>query len=97
MPVKLTLTKKVSDVLWRASGTFSNEEETTETNHQATDILVKQNGNELELFASSDEYNGKIGLYNVIHFAPHEPFIIEDVSVGTQINFKEIFVTVKLK
>jgi hypothetical protein len=97
MPVNLTLTQKVSDALWRASGTFSNEEEGNSVSHQATDILVKQNDNELELFADVNEYNGKIGNHSVIHFAPHEPFIIDDVGVGTKLNFKEIFVTVKLK
>lgn len=97
MPVNLTLTQKVSDALWRASGTFTNDEVGNELSHQANNILVKQNGNELELYASPTEYNGTIGQHEVIHFAPHEPFIIDDVGVGTKLNFKEIFVTVKLK
>lgn len=97
MPVQLTLTKKVSDSLWRASGTFSNDDEGNSFSHVANDILVKQNGNELELFADESLNNGTIGKHQVIHFAPHEPFIIDEVNVGTKLNFKEIFVTVKIK
>lgn len=97
MPVNLILTNKVSDALWRASGTFSNDEVGNEFSHQANNILVKQSGNELELYAEQNQFNGTIGQHEVIHFAPHEPFIIDDVSIGTKLNFKEIFVTVKIK
>lgn len=96
MPVNLVLEEKVSEALWRASGAFVNNSDYNDIQSLDAIVFVKQNGNELTLFAAEGKDNGKIGQHAVLHYTPHEPIIIENPMRGTKLSFKQIFASVKI-
>jgi hypothetical protein len=96
MPVNLVLDEKVSEALWRASGAFINNDDPNDIQSLDANILVKQHGNELTLYAAEGRDNGKIGQHAVLHYTPHEPIIIDNPMRGTKLSFKQIFASVKI-
>lgn len=92
MPVKLTLQSKVSDSLWRATGTFAD----TNSGHSVgADVIVKQDGKHFILWAEPNKNNGIVNGSKVLHYVKHKPATIELVKPGTQLVFNNILVTLK--
>ena len=58
-------------------------------------VLVKQNGNAFILHATPQGINGQIGKRQILHYTPHQPFIIDMPMKGSKLTFNQIFVTLK--
>jgi hypothetical protein len=95
MPVELTLEKKVSEALWKASGAFINNENPNAVESVEANVLVKQNGNAFILHATPQGINGQIGKRQILHYTPHQPCIIDMPMKGSKLTFNQIFVTLK--
>lgn len=97
MAIEVALGNKISDTLWSASGIFIGLNDKGEKQTLQANVLVKQSDEGYSLHADESFKNGTIGKYPIIGYEYHEPIPIPDATTGTKLNFKEIFVTVKLK
>lgn len=95
MPVELTLDKKVSEALWKASGTFINNEVADAVESVEAHVLLKQEGNAFSLHAIPNRMNGRIANKEILHYAPHKPCIVDHPMKGSKLTFNQIFVTLK--
>lgn len=97
MAIEVALDKKVSDSLWSASGTFIGLNDKGERQTFRADVFVNESDEGFCLYADQNLNNGTIGKFPIIGYEYHQPIPIPDATKGTKLNFKEIFVTVKLK